>query len=40
MLCAKINGSTSNSNSNEFFENAFCAFVRHVDFSTIRCVVI
>lgn len=38
MLCAKINGSTSN--SNKFFENVFCAFVRHVDFSTIRCVVI
>ncbi|KAL4605509.1 hypothetical protein ACB092_09G034900 [Castanea dentata] len=41
-LCVKINGSTSNSNSNsnKFFENVFRAFVRHVDFSTIRRVVI
>ncbi|KAF3954630.1 hypothetical protein CMV_020048 [Castanea mollissima] len=39
-LCVKINGSTSNSNSNKFFENVFRAFVRHVDFSTIRCVII
>lgn len=40
-LCTKINGSTSSSsNSDKFFENVFRAFVKHVDFSTIRCVVI
>ncbi|KAK9985568.1 hypothetical protein SO802_030519 [Lithocarpus litseifolius] len=41
MLCAKINGSTSSSsNFDKFFENVFRAFMKHVDFSTIRCVVI
>lgn len=35
-LCAKINGSSNN----KFFENVFGAFVKHVDFNTIRCVVI
>uniref|UniRef100_A0A5B7BUL4 Protein pelota homolog n=1 Tax=Davidia involucrata TaxID=16924 RepID=A0A5B7BUL4_DAVIN len=40
-LCAKIEGfSGHKSGSNKFFESVFRAFIKHVDFNTVRCVVI
>lgn len=36
-LCARVE---THSNPNKYFENIFRAFVRHVDLSVVRCVVI
>ncbi|XVE61602.1 hypothetical protein DITRI_Ditri06bG0053400 [Diplodiscus trichospermus] len=41
-LCAKIEASKTNRKnaSNKFFQDVFQAFVKHVDFSTVRCVIL
>ncbi|KAA8516621.1 hypothetical protein F0562_016873 [Nyssa sinensis] len=40
-LCAKIEGSSGHkTGSNKFFESIFRAFIKHVEFNTVRCVVI
>lgn len=43
-LCAKIEASTTDHNNknglNKFYQAVFQAFVKHVNFSTVRCVVL
>ncbi|XP_022742400.1 protein PELOTA 1-like [Durio zibethinus] len=41
-LCAKIEASKTNNKtvSNKFYAGIFQAFVKHVDFNTVRCVVL
>ncbi|XVE96551.1 hypothetical protein REPUB_Repub02eG0232300 [Reevesia pubescens] len=41
-LCAKIEGSKTNNKtaSNKFYQQVFLAFVKHVDFNIVRCVVL